>query len=87
VSGWVVVTRDSYEAWEATTEPSRDADLRFAVLAFVRALQLAGPPPEAVLDPLSAPLFARVDETGVWIEYIVPPYLSPPAIAIRQYHR
>jgi len=29
---WVVVTRDAYEAWEATTDPDTDADLRVAVL-------------------------------------------------------
>ncbi|MEX1006370.1 MAG: hypothetical protein WD271_00825 [Acidimicrobiia bacterium] len=48
MSEWVVVTRDSYEAWET--------------------------------------MFAAVDDSGVWIEYIVLPYLFPPAIVIRQYH-
>jgi hypothetical protein len=27
----------------------------------------------------------EVDATGVWIEYLVLPYLNPPAIVIREY--
>jgi len=44
---WVIVTRDAYAAWEATTSP--DA------------------------------------ETGVWIEYLVLPYLEPLTVVIRRY--
>jgi len=80
----VVVTRDAYEAWEATTDPDTDADLRVAVLEWVHALQ-NGPPNAGVFDPFRETHFARVADTDVWIEYLILPYLDPPAIVIREY--
>ena len=82
---WVVVTQDSYEAWEATTDPVADSDVRIAVLTWVLGLQDAGPPPDGVFDPFRETLFAQVDDTGIWIEYLVLPYLEEPAIVIRRY--
>lgn len=87
MSAWVVVTRDSYEKWDASTDPDADAELRIAVLAWVHALGTAGPPVGGVFDPFSETLFASVDGTGVWIEYILLPHLVPPVIVIREYHR
>jgi len=81
---WVVVTRDAYEAWAATTDPERDADLRIRVLSWVLGLQ-EGPPSTGVFDPFRETMFCEVDATGVWIEYLVLPYLNPPAIVIREY--
>ena len=81
---WVVVTQDAYEAWEATTDPDADADLRVAVLEWVLGLQ-DGPPVEGVFDPDRETFFAQVGDTGVWIEYLVLPDLDPPAIVIRRY--
>lgn len=82
---WVVVTRDAYEAWEATTDPDSDADLRIEVLTWVLGLQDAGPPTGGVFDPFRETMLTQVGETVVWIEYLVLPYLEPPAIVIREY--
>lgn len=82
---WVIVTRDAYEAWEATTDPDADADLRVAVLAWILGLQDEGPPPDGFFDPFRETVFSQVAETGVWIEYLVLPYLEPPAVVIRRY--
>jgi len=81
---WVVVTRDAYEPWEATTDPDADAGLRIAVLEWVLGLQ-DGPPPAGVFDPDRGTFFAQVGDTSVWIEYLVLPDLSPPAIVVRRY--
>ena len=80
---WVIVTRAAYEAWEATTDPELDADLRLGVLGWVLDLQDSGPPPGGIFDPFRETLFTRAEDTGVWIEYLVLPYLDPPAIVIR----
>jgi hypothetical protein len=82
---WVVVTRDAYETWEATTDPESDADLRIDVLTWVHGLQDAGPSADGVFDPFRETMFCEVDDTGVWIEYLVLPYLESPAIVIREY--
>lgn len=82
---WEIVTQASYDAWEATTDPDRDWELRAAVLAWVLSLQDSGPPVDGIFDPFRETLFARVSETEIWIEYIVLPYLEPPAIVIRNY--
>lgn len=57
---WIVVTRDAYEAWEATTDPDGDTDLRIEVLTWVLGLQDAGPPPDGVFDPFRETMFAEV---------------------------
>ena len=82
---WVIVTRDAYEAWETTTDPGADTDLRVAVLAWVLGLQDKGPPSDGIFDPFRETMFPQVGETGLWIEYLVLPYLEPPTIVIRQY--
>jgi len=81
---WAVVSRASFDAWVATTDPDRDQDLRIAVLNWVIAL-VDGPPPSGVLDPFSSNWYAEVGETRIWIEYLVLPDLDPPAIVIREY--
>jgi hypothetical protein len=73
---WVVVTRAAYEAWEATTDPDGDVDLRIDVLSWIIQLQDEGPPVGGIFDPFRETMFSEVDETGVWIEYLVLPYLS-----------
>lgn len=82
---WVVVTRDAYEAWEASTASDADADLRIEVLTWVLALQDEGPPADGIFDPFRETMFTHVGDTGVWIEYLVLPYLEAPAIVIRQH--
>jgi len=44
-----------------------------------------GPPNAGVFDPFRETHFARVADTDVWIEYLILPYLDPPAIVIREY--
>jgi hypothetical protein len=82
---WVIVTRDAYEAWEETTDSDADADLRISVLTWVLRLQDEGPPAGGIFDPFRETMFAQVGETGVWVEYLVLPYLEPPIIVIRRY--
>ena len=60
----MVVTRDSYEARESTTDPEADADRRIRVLTWVLGLQ-DGPPPGGVFDPFRETMFSEVDETRV----------------------
>ena len=82
---WVIITRAAYESWEATTDPDSDADLRLDVLTWVLDLQAAGPPPDGIFDPFRETMFSQAGQTGVWVEYLVLPYLDPPAIVIREF--
>jgi hypothetical protein len=81
---WVVVTRASYEAWEATTDPWADAEIRIAVLTWVLGLQ-RGPPAGGTFDSHSGIWSAPVGDTGVAVEYVVLRDLEPPAIVIKRY--
>jgi hypothetical protein len=84
VTRWVIVTRDAYERWEATTDSDADADLRIAVLEWLHAL-IDGPPLNGRFDEFRGTWFAEVSDTGVNIEYVVLRDLDPPAIVIREY--
>lgn len=81
---WVVVARAAFEAWEVTTDPQEDADLRIEVLTWLLGLQDSGPPIEGIFAPFRETNFTMVAETGVWVEYLVLPNLDAPAIAIRE---
>ena len=84
---WVVVTEDSYTDWEATTDDEADVELRIAVLEWVLDLQDTGPPPGGEFDEDRGLFSVEVDDTGVWIDYVVRQRLDPPAIVIRKYTR
>jgi hypothetical protein len=82
---WTIVTEQSYERWAAETDDDHDVELRIQVLTWVLALRDAGPPSRGVHDPFRDTLHCEVGETGVWVEYLVLPYLTEPAIVIRSY--
>jgi hypothetical protein len=76
----VVVGLAAVDAWTATVD---DPDLRIAVLAWLVGLQEAGPPPAGVFDAYRDTWSVVVPGTDVTAEYIVAPFLDPPAIAFR----
>lgn len=83
---WVVIARIALDRWEATTPVGRDANLRLTVVEWLHALQVSDPPEDGIFDASRDTLFAQVPGTPIWIEYLALPYLSPPAIVIRQLH-
>jgi len=78
---WVVIGLAAFDAW---SQSIGDADLRVQVLEWMVGLQEAGPPAEGVFDPFRDTWIANVPGTDVTAEYIVAPFLEPPAIAIRR---
>lgn len=82
---WVVITRDSYETWRAGTDEEHDAELRMNVLGYLLSLQDDGPPAHGTYDSFRNTWEALIPGTNVVMEYVVAPFLDPPAIAIRRY--
>jgi len=70
------------DAWSATVD---DLDIRMAVLAWLVGLREAGPPPDGVFDAYRDTWSVVVPRTDVTAEYIVAPFLDPPAIAFRAF--
>lgn len=70
-----------YDTW---SEGVDDSDLRVHVLEWMVELQEGGPPTDGVYDPYRETWTANVPGTIVTAEYIVAPFLDPPAIAIRR---
>lgn len=72
-----------YDAWAEAVENS---EVRMQVLEWMVGLQEDGPPADGVFDPFRETWSATVPGTTVTAEYIVAPFLDPPAIAIRHFN-
>jgi hypothetical protein len=70
-----------FDAWAEAEDV--DADTRLAVLGWFHSLQLSGPPPDGSFDPFRDTWSVVIPATSVTAEYIVAPFLDPPAIAVR----
>lgn len=77
---WVIVGLAVFDSWSNSIG---DVDLRIRVLEWLLILQDAGPPVEGVFDPFRETWSVTVPGTNVRAEYIVVPFLDPPAIAFR----
>jgi hypothetical protein len=78
---WVVVGLAVFDAW---AEAIDDSEVRIQVLEWMVGLQEDGPPANGVFDPFRETWSAMVPGTTVTAEYIVAPFLDPPAIAVRR---
>jgi len=79
---WVVVALDAFDAWAAETN---DVELRIGVLTWLVGLQSEGPPMTGSFDPFRDTWTVVVPETGVTVEYILAPFLDPPALVCRRF--
>lgn len=71
----------AFDAWAATGAD----DLRIEILEWLVALQDSGPPVDEIFDPYRDTWSVTVPGTTVAAEYIVAPFLDPPAIAFRRF--
>jgi hypothetical protein len=79
---WVVVGLATFDIWSQSTD---DVDLRIHVLEWLVGLQEAGPPDAGIFDPFRDTWSVTVPGTRLTAEYIVAPFLNPPAIALRSF--
>ena len=73
----------TFDAWSQSVE---DVDLRIQVLEWLVSLQDGGPPEDADFDAFRETWSVTVPGTNVMAEYIVAPFLDPPAIAFRRFY-
>jgi hypothetical protein len=78
----VVVGLDAYDLW---AEAHEDIDARIAVLEWLVGLQASGPPTDGVFDSHRDTWSVVVPGADVTVEYVVAPFLDPPAIACRRF--
>ena len=79
---WVVVGLATFDAWAETVD---DIDVRIAALEWLVSLSDTGPPFDGVFDPYRDTWSVVVPGTEVRAEYIVAPFLDPPAIVFRAF--
>ena len=84
---WVVVTRDAYDRFCSDNPTDDDTELRLQVAAWALLLQMTRPPPDGEFDPYRRTWKAALPGLSVTAEYLVLPYLEPPAIVVRKYER
>lgn len=70
---WRVEFRDAHALWERDTDPDHDADLRIAVLEFLHAWQIDGPPEADYDDSRPGAYETDIPGTRVSVRFILTP--------------
>jgi hypothetical protein len=79
---WVVVGLNAFDEW---SESGTDPDTRITVLEWLLGVQASGPPADGEFDPHRDTWAVTVPGTDVVAEYIIAPFLEPPAIVFRRF--